>query len=146
MKLTKPKRGERYLNYIGEYCVVKSVNKDVVKIQVAGKEPRSETWKVKDFTSHVYGRFRQVPYPKINRTNIARHLLEYQLNLIGKTSGDAKMHENWFNEWEISQEDAYFFKKYAIPLLKKTFKFSNKKALATFEWFNLQFGLKLKRK
>lgn len=146
MKVHKPKRGERYLNYIGEYCIVKSVYKHVVKIQVTGKKARTETWKIKDFTSDVYGRFRRVPYPKINRTNIARHLLEYQLNMIGKTTADTKSEENWFKTWTINETEYEFFKKYAIPLLKKIFKFNNKKAEATFEWFNLQFGLKLKKK
>lgn len=142
MKIQKPKRGERYLNYIGEYCVVKSVYRDIIKIQVTGKKSREETWKVKDFTSHVYGRFRKVPYPKINRTNIGRHLLEYQLNMIGKTTGDTKMDENWFNKWTINDREFEFFKKYSIALLKKVFKFNTKKAEANFEWFNTQFGLK----
>jgi hypothetical protein len=35
------------------------------------------------------------------------------------------------------------FKAYAVPLLKKIFKFNTGKANSTFEWFNLQFGLRI---
>lgn len=142
--MKKPKRGDRYLNYIGEYCIIKSIYRDVIKIQVTGKKAREETWKVKDFNSHVYGRFRKIPYPKINRTNVARHLLEYQLNIIGKTTVDTYENPNWFNEWTISDGDHRLFKNYALNVLKKVFKFNNKKAHSTFEWFYLQFGLNKK--
>jgi hypothetical protein len=36
------------------------------------------------------------------------------------------------------------FKAYAIPLLKKIFKFNKTKAETTFAWFDLQFGLRIK--
>jgi hypothetical protein len=36
------------------------------------------------------------------------------------------------------------FKRYAIPLLKKIFKFNKAKAEDTFSWFDLQFGLRIK--
>jgi hypothetical protein len=143
--MKKIKRGERYLNHIGEYCVIKSIYKDIIKLQICGDNARTEPWKIEDFKKHLSFSFWEIPYPKINRTNIARHLLEYQLNMIGKTTADTKRNSNWFNEWSISQQEYEFFKKYAIPLLKKTFKFNAKKAEATFEWFNLQFGLKLKK-
>jgi hypothetical protein len=82
--------------------------------------------------------------PKINRLNIAEHLLEYQLNMIGKTMYDARKNDIWFIEWTMTDEQHEEFKKYSIPLLKKVFKFNTNKAKDTFEWFNLQFGLRIK--
>ena len=80
---------------------------------------------------------------KISRLNIADHLLEYQLTLIGKTMGDAIRTDMWYFEWTISQEQYDKFKKYAVGLLKKTFKCNKQKAENTFQWFNLQFGLRI---
>ena len=137
----KPKRGERYLNYIGEYCIIKSIYNNIVKVQICGHKPRTEPWKLEDFLKRS-NNFRKIPYPKINRTNIARHLLEYQLNMIGKTTVDAEKIDNWFDKLTITEIEYEFFKSYAIPLLRKTFKFNTKKAESTFAWFNLQFGLK----
>lgn len=81
---------------------------------------------------------------KITRENIADHLLEYQLNLIGKTIEDGQKNPNWIREWTISQEKYDKFKKYAIPLLKKVFKYNTSKAKYTFDWFDLGYGLKIK--
>jgi phenylalanine-4-hydroxylase len=36
------------------------------------------------------------------------------------------------------------FKKYSIKLIKKVFKCNTTKALRTFDWFNLEFGLRIK--
>ena len=144
MKLTKkPKRGDRFLNYKGEYCVVKYIYKNTLQLQITGIDSRTETWKLEDFIRES-DRFWIVPYPKINRTNVARHILEYQLNMIGKTTVDTKENSNWYKEWTITDIEYNLFKKYSIFLLKKTFRFNTNKANATFEWFNMQFGLKRK--
>ena len=62
----KVKKGDRFLNYVGEYSVVKSIYKDIVKIQMTGKKSRTETWRIEDFEKP--GKFWKIPYPKINRT------------------------------------------------------------------------------
>lgn len=138
----KPKKGDRYLNHLGEYCIIKSVYRDIIRIQVCGDNSREETWKIEHFNKPTLARFMEVPFPKVNRTNIARHLLEYQLNIIGKTTNDAKKVENWFSKWTIKDSDYELLKSYSIKLLKKTFKFNNFKAHQTFSWWYLQFGLK----
>lgn len=78
---------------------------------------------------------------KINRLNVAEHLLEYQFNLIGKTKMDAIMDETWIVGWSLTPEQYAQFKAYAIPVLKKVFKYNTNKAKETFEWFMMQFGL-----
>lgn len=81
---------------------------------------------------------------KINRLNVADHLVEYQLNMVGKTMADALKDDMWFFNWTMTTDQYQEFKAYAIPLLKKVFKFNKKKAEETFGWFNLQFGLRIK--
>jgi hypothetical protein len=80
----------------------------------------------------------------INRTNIATHLVEYQLAMIGKTIEEAKKDDMWFFNWTITQKQADELKSYAIPLIKKVFRCNKSKAERTFSWFNLQFGLRVK--
>jgi uroporphyrinogen-III decarboxylase len=80
---------------------------------------------------------------KVNRTNITDHLIEYQLKMIGKTVDEIKEDEQWYINNTMTEEQHEEFKRYAIPLLKKIFKFNKSKAESTFGWFDLQFGLKI---
>ena len=82
---------------------------------------------------------------KVNRTNISEHLVEYQLKMIGKTVADVSNDEMWYFNNTMTQEQHEEFKRYAIPLLKKIFKFNKGKAESTFGWFDLQFGLRIKK-
>lgn len=81
---------------------------------------------------------------KINRTNISEHLVEYQLKMIGKTFSDIENDEKWYYNNTMTEQQQEEFKHYAIPLLKKIFKFNKSKAEQTFDWFSLQFGLRTK--
>lgn len=81
---------------------------------------------------------------KINRTNVTDHLIQYQLEMIGKTISDIKNDEKWYYNNTITQEQQNQLEAYAIPLLKKVFKFNKSKAEMTFSWFILQFGLRIK--
>lgn len=82
----------------------------------------------------------------INRTNIATHLIEYQLTMVGKTMADAQKDDMWFFNWTFTQEQHEQFKAYALPLIKKVFKCNRAKAQQTFAWFDMQFGLRIKEK
>lgn len=81
---------------------------------------------------------------KVNRMNISEHLVDYQLKMIGKTIEDVKNDEQWYYNNTMTEEQHEEFKRYAIPLLKKIFKFNKAKAEQTFQWFDLQFGLRIK--
>jgi hypothetical protein len=81
---------------------------------------------------------------KITRENIGEHLVRYQLAMIGKTFEEALKDDMWIFNWTCTQEQADEFKKYAIPLIKKTFKCNKGRSEGIFGWFNLQFGLKIK--
>jgi hypothetical protein len=81
---------------------------------------------------------------KINRENISEHLLDYQLDMIGKSIQEAHMTREWYNKWTMTQEQHDAFKAYALPLLKKVFKCNKSRAESTFDFFDLQFGLRIK--
>lgn len=80
---------------------------------------------------------------KINRTNVGDHLVDYQLNMVGKTVAEAIKTEKWYSEWTMTDEQHDRLKAYAIPLIKKVFKCNKKRAEGIFGWFDLQFGLRI---
>jgi hypothetical protein len=139
------KKGLRFINYMGELCFISYIYRDIVKLRYICEDPYTEVWDKKEFIEEVNGnRFFIQPVPKVTRLNIAEHLVEYQLNMIGKTTEDAKKDDMWYHNWTFTNVQFELFKSYAIPLIKKTFKCNTKKAEQTFSWFNLQFGLRLK--
>lgn len=80
---------------------------------------------------------------KIKREDMAMHLVEYQLNMIGKTIEDAKSDPMWYFNNTITQAQYLEFRKYALFQIKKTYKCNKRNAEKTFDWFNLQFGLRV---
>lgn len=81
---------------------------------------------------------------KVNRENAARHLVEYQLAMVGKSMMDTLDDDMWYFNITMTTEQHEEFKKYAIKLIKKIFKCNTARATRTFDWFNLQFGLRIK--
>jgi len=81
---------------------------------------------------------------KINRENIGDHLVSYQLEMVGKSMQEAYMTKEWYSKWTMTTEQHEVFKAYALPLIKKVFKCNKSKAENTFDWFDLQFGLRIK--
>jgi len=81
---------------------------------------------------------------KVNRENVAEHLVDYQLEMVGKSIQEAYMTKEWYSKWTMTTEQHEAFKAYAIPLLKKVFKCRKERAESTFNWFDLQFGLRIK--
>ena len=79
----------------------------------------------------------------VNRTNIAEHLVEYQLSMVGKSMQEALLTPEWYSDWTITYEQYEVLKKYAIPLIKKVFKCNKSRAEGIFGWWNLQFGLRI---
>lgn len=81
---------------------------------------------------------------KITRENITRHLLEYQLEMVGKTMMDVYNDDKWFFNFTMTQEQHNQFRNYAHKLIRKTFKCNRLKAESYFDWFNLGYGLRIK--
>jgi hypothetical protein len=81
---------------------------------------------------------------EINRSNIMRHLIEYQLDIVGKRLVDTLDDDKWYFNWTMTSEQRIEFNKYAIKTMKKVFKFNTSKAKENTNWFNNQFGLRIK--
>jgi hypothetical protein len=79
----------------------------------------------------------------INRTNVADHLVEYQLDMIGRTIAEAYKTPEWYRDWTMTTAQYEKWKEYAIPLLKKVFRCNKGKAEQMFQWLNFQFGLRI---
>jgi hypothetical protein len=140
------KKGDRFKDYVGNLGYVSYMDKDIIKLTFINKKPWTETWDREDFIAGIDGsRFHPQPKPPINRYNITDHLIEYQLNMIGLTIDDVKHEESWYDKYCLSPEQYEAFKSYAIPLLKKVFKFNKGKAESTFSWFDLGYGLSVKK-
>lgn len=138
-------KGDKFRNYIGDECFIVYMRGDIIKLSYILNPPYIEVWSKEEFLRQLgMSKFFPLPKQKVTRVNISEHLVEYQLNLIGKTSKQALANSNWYNEWTITENQVKFLKSYAIPLLKKIFKFNKAKAEDTFLWFLLQYGLKLK--
>ena len=141
----KIKKGERFKDYMGALCFISYIKRDIVKLTFIDEPPYTEVWDRKEFIDEIEGnRFFHQPQAPINRKNVSEHLIEYQLNMIGKTIEDAKNEDEWYNKWTMTSKQYELFKAYAIPLLKKVFKFTKTKAESSFSWFNLAHGLKIK--
>jgi hypothetical protein len=84
--------------------------------------------------------------PKITRDNITKHLVEYQLKMVGKTLLDTLDDDNWYFNITMTQTEYEEFRKYAIKLIRKTFRCNRLRGESTFDWFNMQFGLRIKNK
>lgn len=80
----------------------------------------------------------------INRNNISRHLVEYELEMVGKTLANTIDDIMWRFNFTMTRNQFEQFRSYAIPLLKKTFKFNKRKAEDTFKWFYDNFGVRIK--
>jgi len=142
MKLQK---GDRFKDYIGTPCFISYIKGDIVKLSFIEERPHVEVWDKQEFLEQIrLNRFFPQPKVTINRTNIQDHLIEYQLNMIGKTIDDIKDDEEWFSSNTMTSKQFELFKSYAIPLLRKIFKFNKRKAEQTFDWFNLGYGLRVK--
>ena len=81
---------------------------------------------------------------EINRGNIMRHLIEKQLDMIGKRLVDTLDDDKWYFNWTMTSDQRIEFNKYAIKTMKKVFKFNTSKEKENLGWFNLQFGLRIK--
>lgn len=81
---------------------------------------------------------------KITRDNIHRHLVEYELSIIGKTILDTFNDDKWFFNITVTREQHVQFKAYAVALIRKTFKCNKVNGENRFDAFELALGLRIK--
>jgi len=73
-----------------------------------------------------------------------KHLIEYQLDIVGKRLVDTLDDDKWYFNWTMTSKQREEFNKYAIKTMKKVFKFNTNKAIENLNWFHSQFGLRIK--
>jgi hypothetical protein len=81
---------------------------------------------------------------KVNRDNCARHLVEKELEIVGKTMMDTLDDMEWYTNITMTKVQHEEFKKYSIDLIKKIFKVNRAKATSIFDWFDFAYGLRVK--
>lgn len=81
---------------------------------------------------------------KITRDNCARHLIEKELEMVGKTMMDTLDDMEWYSNNTMTRVQHDEFKKYSMGVIKKIYKVNTRKAEDIFNWFDLAFGLRVK--
>jgi len=81
---------------------------------------------------------------KVTRDNCARHLVEKELEMVGKTMMDTLDDMEWYSNITMTRVQHEEFKKYSIGVIKKIFKVNTRKAEDIFNWFDLAYGLRVK--
>jgi hypothetical protein len=80
----------------------------------------------------------------VNRINITKHLIEYELEMVGKTLVDVIDDDRWQFNFPMTRNQHEQYYSYVIPLLRKTFKCNKRKAESIFKWYYKTFGLRIK--
>jgi hypothetical protein len=83
-----------------------------------------------------------------NRNNMIDYLIDYQLKLVGLSIDDVLIMDSEDDSWrknKITYSQYIEFRKHAIPIMQKVYKFNRKKAESNFEWFFNEFGLTIKK-
>jgi len=78
------------------------------------------------------------------REKIGYELFDFMLELIGKTRVNVLDEEHWRRKWSLTRNQYDILRDHSIKECKKVFKYRREKAIATFEWFYKEFGLKIK--
>jgi len=81
---------------------------------------------------------------KINRENISRHLIEKELEMVGKSMVDTVDDDKWYFNITMTRAQYIEFRRYSIKLIKKVFRCNTTRATDTFIWFYRAFGLRVK--
>lgn len=137
-------RGSRYFDLNGIIHVIVYSAKDMVKLMPLKKDARIEVWEIEEFRNQVnLLKFTYIPHPPINRENVSEHLLEFQMNILGKTMSDTIHESSWKKDWKLTHKQKTMFKSYATGVLKKVFRFNTSKARETYDFFDKNFGLSI---
>jgi hypothetical protein len=80
---------------------------------------------------------------KVKRENIGEFLFQKELEIIGATRLMIVDSDNWRAKFPMSRNQYSEFRDYAIKLMMKTFRCNKNKASETFNWYWMQFGVKI---
>lgn len=80
---------------------------------------------------------------KINKENLIEHLIQKELEYVGKTIEDIKSDQDWYSNNTLTNEQYEEWKNYSINLIKKITKFPKSLAEREFAMIDLTYGLKV---
>lgn len=79
----------------------------------------------------------------VKRENLADHLAEQMLLLAGKTRADAEADKEWRWNFSITQAQYMKYRADSIKTIKRVLRCNTDKAERNFEWFYIQFGVRV---
>lgn len=82
----------------------------------------------------------------IKRENLAMHLIETELKYANKKLLDIADDDKWRFNFTMTAKEHQEFKKYSIALIQKVLRINKSKAIDTFQWFYMNYGLRIKNK
>lgn len=140
------RKGDRFVHISGDKCFISQVTKTTIRISYVNSVNTTQIWDREEFIeackTSVF-----IPFvmPKVTRENMVMHLVEYQLNIVGKPLSCIE-EDGWYNLHTMTSQEHELLKWYAIPLIRKVYKCAKARAEETFKWFDFQYGLRIKEK
>ena len=83
--------------------------------------------------------------PKLTEQTIAMHLINEQLAYVGKTWDEVKDDPEWYSNNQLTEQQFNNWKEYSVKTIQKVYKFDKQQAEYEFSWFNLGYGLSVKK-
>ena len=83
--------------------------------------------------------------PKLTEQTIAMHLINEQLAYVGKTWDDVKDDPEWFRNNQLTKKQYKEWKEYSIKRIKEVYKFDYQQAELEFSYFDMGYGLSVKK-
>lgn len=139
------KRADRFIDLNEIMLVIVYSGNDMIKLMPIKNKSKIQVYEKQEF-KNLISEFKIQPVitPTPNRQNISEYLLEYQLNILGRTSSETSSKSNWKNIWKLSYKQKESFKEFALSTFKKVFKFNKIKSIETYKFFDEKFGLRNK--
>lgn len=143
--MEKLKKGSRFIHSgSGKKCFISNIKGKDIRLSFIDEAVTPQIWDREDFEKALkMSKFIHIPITKITRETIALHLIEYELNMVGKTIEETDRSSTWYSDSGMTEEQREMFKGYAIPLIRKVYKCSKKRAEETFKWFDFMYGLRI---
>lgn len=83
--------------------------------------------------------------PKVTKDTIAIHLVNEQLAYVNKTWDDVKDDPEWFRNNTLTKKQYNEWKDYSIKVIQDVYKFDYQQASLEFSWFDMGYGLSVKK-
>ena len=80
---------------------------------------------------------------KITRQNLVNHLIQKELDYVGKTVDGVKDEPDWYTNYTLTPEQHDEWKSYCLKTIKKVLRTTKHRTESEFAWLDLMYGLKV---